>query len=79
MLWGSAFPAVKKGFHLFDIPSSDIGSQLLFAGIRFATAGIMVIIITSIISKKFLYPKKKSVGKVFIISLFQTVIQYFFY
>ncbi len=79
MLWGSAFPAVKKGFHLFEIPSSDIGSQLLFAGIRFATAGVMVIIITSIISKKVLYPKKKSIGKVFIISLFQTVIQYFFY
>lgn len=79
MLWGSAFPAVKKGFHLFEIPSNDIGSQLLFAGIRFATAGIMVIIITSLLSKKFLYPKKKSIGKVFIISLFQTVIQYFFY
>lgn len=79
MLWGSAFPAVKKGFHLFEIPSTDTGSQLLFAGIRFATAGIMVIIITSLLSKKFLYPKKKSIGKVIIISLFQTVIQYFFY
>lgn len=79
MLWGSAFPAVKKGFHLFNIPSDDIGAQILFAGIRFAIAGIMVIIISSLLSKKFLYPKKKSIGKVFVISLFQTVIQYFFY
>ena len=79
MLWGSAFPAVKRGFHLFGIPSDDTGSQLLFAGIRFAIAGMMVIIMTSLISKKFLYPKKKSIGKVIIISLFQTVIQYFFY
>ena len=79
MLWGSAFPAVKKGFHLFEIASDNTGSQLLFAGIRFAIAGMMVIIITSLISKKFLYPKKKSIGKVIIISLFQTVIQYFFY
>ena len=78
-LWGSAFPAVKKGFSLFGITSADTGSQLLFAGIRFAIAGIMVIITTSVIEKKFLYPKKKSVPKVLIISLFQTVLQYFFY
>lgn len=78
-LWGSAFPAVKKGFSLFGIASGDTGSQLLFAGVRFAIAGIMVIITTSVIEKKFLYPKKKSVPKVLIISLFQTVLQYFFY
>lgn len=78
-LWGSAFPAVKKGFSLFGITSADTGSQLLFAGVRFAIAGIMVIIATSVIEKKFLYPKKKSVPKVLIISLFQTVLQYFFY
>ncbi|MGN0654341.1 MAG: DMT family transporter [Oscillospiraceae bacterium] len=78
-LWGSAFPAVKKGFSLFCISSADTGSQLLFAGVRFAIAGIMVIITTSVIEKKFLYPKKKSVPKVLIISLFQTVLQYFFY
>lgn len=78
-LWGSAFPAVKKGFSLFGISSADTGSQLLFAGVRFAIAGIMVIITTSVIEKKFLYPKKKSVPKVLIISLFQTVLQYFFY
>ncbi|MGN0689775.1 MAG: DMT family transporter [Oscillospiraceae bacterium] len=78
-LWGSAFPAVKKGFSLFGITSADTGSQLLFAGVRFAIAGIMVIITTSVIEKKFLYPKKKSVPKVLIISLFQTVLQYFFY
>ena len=78
-LWGSAFPAVKKGFSLFGITSADTGSQLLFAGVRFAIAGIMVIITTSVIEKKFLYPKKTSVPKVLIISLFQTVLQYFFY
>lgn len=78
-LWGSAFPSVKKGFHIFEISSSDIGSQLLFAGIRFAIAGIMVIIVSSLMNKKFLYPKKKGIGKVLIIALFQTVIQYFFY
>ena len=78
-LWGSAFPSVKKGFHLFEILSSDTGSQLVFAGIRFAIAGIMVIIVSSVMNKKFLFPKKKSIGKVLIIALFQTVIQYFFY
>ncbi len=78
-LWGSAFPSVKKGFHLFEIASSDTGSQLVFAGMRFAIAGIMVIIVSSVMNRKFLFPKKKSIGKVLIIALFQTVIQYFFY
>lgn len=79
MLWGSAFPAVKKGFELFEIPSSNTGSQLLFAGIRFAIAGIMVIIFSSVPSGKFVFPHKKAIGKVFVISFFQTVLQYLFY
>lgn len=39
LLWGSAFPSIKIGYKLFAIKASDTGSQLLFAGIRFALAG----------------------------------------
>ena len=56
LLWGSAFPSIKIGYKIFGIDSSDNMSQLLFAGIRFTLAGLMVIISGSIIQKKFLHP-----------------------
>ena len=35
LLWGSAFPCIKIGYQMFNIPSGAVGSQFLFAGIRF--------------------------------------------
>ncbi|MBQ8827227.1 MAG: DMT family transporter [Oscillospiraceae bacterium] len=79
LLWGSAFPAIKVGFAQLDISADDIASEILYAGLRFTLAGLFTIIISSIISKKFLYPSVKALPKVFGLSLFQTVIQYFFF
>ncbi len=76
-LWGSAFPMVKTGYELFGVGENDTASQILFAGMRFALAGILVIIFGSDIAKKPLYPKTKSeVGHILILALFQTVLQY---
>ena len=47
-LWGSAYPAIKIGYELFHIAADDSFSKILFAGYRFALAGILVIIFTSI-------------------------------
>lgn len=54
LLWGSAFPSIKIGYNLFGIDSTDIMSQILFAGIRFFLAGIFTIIFGSILSAIFL-------------------------
>ena len=35
-LWGSAFPSIKIGYRLFEIPGRQPASQILFAGMRFA-------------------------------------------
>lgn len=78
-LWGSAFPSVKTGYRLFSIQSSDTGSLLLFAGIRFTLAGILVLIICSIITQKFLLPKKSSLIPILILAAFQTFGQYYFF
>lgn len=78
-LWGSAFPCVKIGYDLFNIASDDIASQILFAGSRFALAGVLTIIIGSIVSRKMLFPGKQSWGMVFKLSLAQTIIQYMFF
>ncbi|MCU6761516.1 carboxylate/amino acid/amine transporter [uncultured Roseburia sp.] len=75
-LWGSAFPCIKTGYVLFQIPSSDTSSQILFAGLRFFLAGLLTILIGSIGQRRFLIPKPSSGPKVFVLSMFQTVIQY---
>lgn len=79
LLWGSAFPCVKIGYELFKIDTSDTYSVILFAGTRFAIAGVLTILIGSIINKKFLYPKKSSLFITAKLSLFQTILQYFFF
>ena len=79
LLWGSAFPSIKIGYRLFEIDASDSMSQILFAGIRFFLAGILAIIFGSLLQKKVLYPKKESWRMVCTLSLFQTILQYFFF
>lgn len=79
-LWGSAFPCIKIGYQMFQISSDQTMSQILFAGVRFTLAGILVILFGSILSRKILLPKRSSCKNILIICLFQTVIQYqFFY
>lgn len=78
-LWGSAFPSIKTGYRLLSIESSDTASQMLFAGIRFTLAGILTIIIFSLMKGRFLKPKKESAGRIFTLAMFQTVGQYIFF
>lgn len=77
-LWGSATPFIKIGYELI-LPEKNVPSTILFAGIRFALAGIITVLIYSIARKKLLYPKKSNFGRVVKISCFQTVIQYIFF
>jgi len=76
-LWGSATPFIKTGYECLKV--SGTPSIMLFAGIRFALAGIITVIIYSIIERKFLYPQKKSLKYVGVISIFQTILQYIFF
>jgi len=77
-LWGSATPFIKIGYELI-LPHKDTPSTILFAGIRFFIAGIITVLIYSIARGKVLYPKKENLGKVALVGLFQTVIQYLFF
>lgn len=78
-LWGSAFPCIKIGYRLFSIASSDTGSQIVFAGIRFFLAGILAILFASVQARKILYPRIRALPKVLTLSLFQTILQYLFF
>lgn len=79
LLWGSAFPVIKIGYKTLNINSNDTASIILFAGCRFFLAGVLTVLIFSVIGKKFLLPKKSSYGKICVLSLFQTIIQYLFF
>lgn len=77
LLWGSAFPSIKVGYEVFNIPASETATQILFAGLRFTLAGILVILFMSLIRREFLRPKSlKTVSRVGILSVFQTILQY---
>ena len=55
MLWGSAFPTIKLGYEFFHISSNEVGSVLLFAGMRFTLAGILTILFGGIFGRKLLF------------------------
>lgn len=78
-LWGSASPCIKLGYALFQIPSSETWTQILFAGTRFVFAGILTILIGSILNRKMLLPTKSSAFNIVKLSLFQTILQYIFF
>lgn len=79
ILWGSASPAIKIAYELFHIGPQDTASRIMLAGARFMIAGAMTILFGSILARKFLLPKKESWRNVLILSLVQTVGQYYFF
>ena len=78
-LWGSASPAIKIGYRLFAIGAEDTPSRVLFAGVRFTLAGLMVIVFLSVRRKKPALPQKGNWKYVFALMTFQTILQYVFF
>ncbi|MCR5148564.1 MAG: DMT family transporter [Eubacterium sp.] len=79
ILWGSASPAIKIAYDIFEIPQDDTASRIMLAGARFILAGIMTILFGSVLSHRLLRPSRRSLKYVGILSLLQTVGQYFFF
>lgn len=44
-LWGSAFVAVKSGYELFGVGADDTAAKVMFAGMRFTLAGLLVLLL----------------------------------
>lgn len=78
-LWGSAYPAIKGGYELFNISGEDIPSKLIFAGYRFALAGIIVLWVQIISKKNIFVLNKKEIVQVTLLGIFQTTLQYIFF
>ena len=76
MLWGSAFPCVKLGYTLWNVDSGSYPSLILFAGVRFSLAGVLVLAFGSIAQKKLLLPRRENIWRVAVVAIFQTALQY---
>ena len=73
-LWGISTPIVKMGYAFVD--ETHVPSLILWLGLQFAFAGFLTVCIYSIVSKRFVRPKKKNVKGVAAVALLQTVLQY---
>mgnify|MGYP000801461934 CR=1 FL=1 len=79
LLWGSAIPLIKTGYRLMQMDSADTASQIVFAGVRFALAGILVLIFASLRERKVLLPDRTVLKYAVPVCIAQTVCQYFFF
>lgn len=78
MLWGTAFPFIKLGYEAFAVESGDIGAKLLFAGLRFALAGLMVLLFACVSQRGFALPQKGDWLPIAVLGTVQTFAQYLF-
>ena len=52
VLWGSAPPAIKIAYQLFQIGPEDTASRIMLAGARFMLAGVMTILFGSVLARR---------------------------
>lgn len=76
LLWGSSYPAIKNGYALFHIADGDIPGKLLFAGYRFAIAGMVLLLLAKVRGNSLTQLKPDQPKQLVILGLSQTVVQY---
>jgi drug/metabolite transporter (DMT)-like permease len=79
LLWGSAYPAIKVGYILFNINTNDIASKFLFAGYRFVIAGVILLILAQLSGKRIFSFSKRNFSRLFTLGVIQTTLQYIFF
>ena len=77
--WGWAYPLIKLGFAEFEITSYMTGSKILFAGIRFALSGIIILTIARVANRKFTVTHKIDWLYILVFSLMNTTLHYAFF
>jgi drug/metabolite transporter (DMT)-like permease len=79
LLWGSAYPAIKIGYILFNINTNDIASKFLFAGYRFVIAGVILLIVAQLSGKRIFSFSKRNFSRLITLGVIQTTLQYIFF
>ncbi|MDY4388743.1 DMT family transporter [Pectobacterium aroidearum] len=79
LLWGSAYPAIKNGYELFHIADNDIPGKLVFAGYRFAFAGLLLLVLAVLSGRSIGRFQRGQLVQLSILGIFQTSLQYVFF
>lgn len=78
ILWGSAFPFVKIGYEQFHI-TTNTADKIVFAGIRFCIAGLILLVVYCIHNRKFPSIQRDNLRTVCAAAFVQTTIEYIFF
>ena len=79
MAWGWAFPLIKVGFSAFGITTDMTGSKMLFAGIRFASAGLIILSLARSNGRSFRTSTISDWRFILAFALMNTTLHYFFF
>lgn len=77
--WGWAYPLIKLGFKEFCITPELTGSKILFAGIRFLAAGLIVLWMSHAPHDAFLPRKRADWWFILLFALLNTTLHYTFF
>lgn len=76
LLWGTAYPLIKLAYADMNIVA--VSDKLLFAGLRFLIAGLMVFVVCFFMRKNIFDIEKNRAPKILLYSLLLTVFHYTF-
>lgn len=79
VLWGSAFPVLKVSYLELGIEPDDRSAIIVFAGIRFFLAGILIFLITVVGFRQSPKVEVKILPQLLLLGLLQISLQYFFF
>lgn len=79
ILWGSAFPVLKVSYDELQMASDDIPAKIVFAGMRFLLAGLILIFGMLFVNRRALLVARKRILVLIIFGVTQTALQYFFF
>ncbi len=79
VLWGSAFPVLKVSYDELQMSPDDVIAKMVFAGLRFLLAGILVLIFLFFMNRAAIKITKKQLGILLVLGVIQTAFQYYFF
>ncbi|MFD1851238.1 DMT family transporter [Oceanobacillus bengalensis] len=79
LLWGSAFPVLKVSYEELQMAPDDVIAKVVFAGMRFLLAGLLVLAFLLFIRPKSILVTRRQFFTLLILGLVQTALQYFFF
>src|SRR5690554_1663522 len=79
VLWGSAFPVLKVSYVEMQMAPDDIIAKIVFAGIRFLLAGLIVLALLLLTNPKSILVSRKHFFILLVLGVVQTSLQYFFF